>query len=368
MIYMNNAATSYPKPDCVAEAVRASISSPPGAANRGGIGDFDMFGLCRKKLTDLIGGKDENRMILTSNATHSLNLAIFGFPFNEGDKVVASLAEHNSVLRPLYELKRRGLVEVEYVPTDKYGRIDIELWEKSVSGARMAVFTHASNVTGAVNDAALLSSLARRAGAVTLLDASQSIGLYDIKAGDFDMVAFTGHKYLLGPMGSGGLYIGEAVSLNPTLFGGTGIHSDEVSMPKELPLRLEAGTGNEPAAAGLAAALDWQERNPLDRALLAENLDRIRSGLLEAGANVIIPPGSCTPVVSFTVDGFSCEDMGYYLGSVYDIVCRVGLVCAPLIHSGLEFNNNGTVRLSMSRFTSIAEIDETVSAVRESIW
>lgn len=365
MIYMNNAATSYPKPDCVAEAVSRSISSPPGAANRGGIGDFDMFDHCRKKLTELIHGNDKKRMILTMNATHALNLAIFGFPFKKGDKVVTSSAEHNSVLRPLYELKRRGLVEVQYVPADKHGRIDLIAWESAVKGARLAVFTHASNVTGAVNDAKLLSNMAKDAGAKTLLDASQSLGLFDVFADDHDMVAFTGHKYLLGPMGSGGLYVGENVELDPHLYGGTGIFSDEVSMPRALPLRLEAGTGNEPASAGLSAALEWLEDNPLDAAALAANLERIRSGLLSAGANVIIPDGLCTPIVSFTMGGLSCEDIGYYLGASYDIVCRTGLVCAPLIHSGLEFNYEGTVRLSMSRFTTVSEIDETVNAVRE---
>jgi selenocysteine lyase/cysteine desulfurase len=365
---MNNAATSWPKPPCVAEAVSGALAGRPGSAQRGGIEEFDVFGVVRRKMAKVLGVAVHDHIALGSNATWALNLGIFGYPFNEGDTVITSKAEHNSVLRPLYELERRGLVKVTYLDTDKAGRIPINAWEDAIRlhKPRLAVFTHASNVTGAVNDAEALSRAAKAAGADVLLDASQTCGWEDVEADgwDIDMVAFTGHKYLLGPQGTGGLYVRPGLTLHPHLVGGTGTSSDLDTMPDKMPIHLEAGTGNEPSFHGLLAALEWAERNPPDRTACGDALSALRQGLRDAGAELIVPDGACTPVVSFNIPGQPPEDVGYILAESYCLICRTGLHCAPKLF-GCIGREGGTVRLSLSRFTAMDEIDAVVSAVKD---
>lgn len=367
-IYMNNAATSFPKPPCVAEAARASLSELPGAANRGGIEDVSVFDLCRERLGALMNIELTERIVLLPNATAGLNLALFGFPFKRGDVVVTTLAEHNSVLRPLFELERRGVIKTVFITPDKSGRVGAGEVERAIekNNARLCVFTHASNVTGAVNDAKAICSAAKKHGATALLDASQTLGFIDIDAADIgaDMIAFTGHKYLLGPQGSGGLYVAENIELRPTLFGGTGVLSDLDTMPDAYPQHLEAGTGNETSFAGLAAALEWAAANPIDKNSVISRLDRLAEGIKGAGARLVEVKGERTPVLSFTLEGMSCADAGFLLEDSYDIICRTGLHCAPKIFAPIGCEG-GTVRLSMSRFTSDDEISEVIAAVSE---
>ncbi|MEG2525394.1 MAG: aminotransferase class V-fold PLP-dependent enzyme [Oscillospiraceae bacterium] len=368
-IYMNNAATSFPKPACVSDAVRDANLALPGTANRAGIEDCNVFDDCRKQLSSLLHTSVSDRIVLLPNATAGLNFALFGFGWRDGDVAVTSLAEHNSVLRPLYELERRGVIKTVFVRTDSGGRIDVDEWRRAIADnhPRMCVFTHASNVTGAVNDAELLCSAAKQYGATTLLDASQTLGIEPVRPNTFgaDMVAFTGHKYLLGPQGSGGLYVGEDVQLRPTLFGGTGIWSNLETMPDNYPQHLEAGTGNETSFAGLSAALRWNSENSALPGEISSRTSRLREGLRDCGADVIDPGGSCTPVVSFIINGWSCEDAGFVLGSRYDIICPTGMHIAPKIFECLQYSNKGTVRLSLSRFTTNEEIDVAIGAVRD---
>ena len=367
-IYMNNAATSWPKPPCVAEAVRRAIVERPGSAQRGGINDYDVFSDVRKKTAKLLGTTAYERIALGSSATWGLNLGIFGFPLKKGDVVLTSTSEHNSVLRPLYALEQRGLINVIYIDTDESGRIRPEAWEHALTIHKpvLTVFTHASNVTGAVNDAEKLAKAAKSAGAAVLMDCSQTCGWVDIRADEWnlDMVAFTGHKYMLGPQGTGGLFVRPGLELRPHLVGGTGVHSDLDTMPDEMPSHLEAGTGNEPSYHGLLAALAWAEENPVDKQVADGMLIALRQGLTDAGANVITPAGQCTPVVSFVIPGQSPSETGYILYESYDIICRTGLHCAPKIFACLG-RNEGTVRLSLSRFTTMDEINAVIEAVRD---
>lgn len=366
-IYLNNAATSWPKPECVAEAVAKALLARPGSAHRSGIEDFDVFDAVRKALAGRMGIEESGRIALGSNATWALNLAIQGFPLRRGDTVITTTAEHNSVLRPLYKLQKQSGISVIYVPTDTCGRVLPETWESAVEKYRpkLCVFTHASNVTGAVNDAPRLTAAAKAAGAAVLLDASQTLGFYDVRPEEWgvDMLAFTGHKYLLGPQGTGGLYVRPGLTLAPLLCGGTGIKSDLDEMPEEMPIRLEAGTGNEPSFYGLLSALRWAEENPADTDGVLALTYRLRAGLAESGAELIAPDGGRTPVVSFNVPGKSAEEVGYILSEGCGITCRSGLHCAPKIFARLGCR--GTVRMSLSRFTTAAEIDETITAVRE---
>lgn len=366
-IYMNNAATSWPKPACVSQAVSEALLLPPGSMHRGGIDSFDVFDAVRAHLAPLMGISDPSRIALGANATWGLNLAIFGFPFQPGDTVVTTKAEHNSVLRPLYALEQKGLIHVQYVDTDETGRVPLNEWENCLQKFRpqLAIFTHASNVTGAVNDAAAMIAAAKAVNARVLIDASQTLGWLTLQAEAWcaDMVAFTGHKYLLGPQGTGGLWVREGLTLQPHLLGGTGIQSDKDTMPDEMPLHLEAGTGNEPSFYGLLSALQWRENNPPDASSCTHKLKRLRQGLNKAGARVIVPSGECTPVVSFTLPGESAADAGFMLQESCGIICRTGLHCAPKIFSCLKVPE--TVRLSLSRFTTAEEIDQVISAVED---
>ena len=366
-IYMNNAATSWPKPACVSQAVSEALILPPGSMHRGGLDSFDVFDAVRSHLAPLLGISDPSQIALGANATWGLNLAIFGFPFEPGDTVVTTKAEHNSVLRPLYALEQKGLIHVHYVDTDETGRVPLAAWENCLQKLRprLAIFTHASNVTGAVNDAEAMIAAAKAVHARVLIDASQTLGWLTLQAETWgaDMVAFTGHKYLLGPQGTGGLWVRNDLTLQPHLLGGTGIQSDRDTMPKEMPLHLEAGTGNEPSFYGLLSALQWQENNPPDISACTQRLKQLRQGLTAVGARVITPSGECTPVVSFTLSGESVVDTGFMLQESCGIICRTGLHCAPKIFSCLRVPE--TVRLSLSRFTTMEEIRQVISAVED---
>lgn len=370
-IYLNNAATSWPKPECVASAMAEALKNLPGDAGRGGIRDFNIFEQVRKELTALMGIGCPERIALGSNSTWGLNQAVFGFPLEPGDTVLTTKAEHNAVLRPLYRLEKKG-IQVIYLDVDETGRMEPEMWKKALEKyrPRLCTLIHASNVTGAVNDAETLTAMAKAAGAVMLLDISQSLGWISVKLEKWgvDMAAFTGHKYLLGPQGTGGLYVRPGLNLRPYVLGGTGVKSDLREMPEEMPLHLEAGTGNEPSYHGLLAALRWAAENPLKKEKTEEILRYLEEGLEKLGCRVIRPKPPVTPVVSFTVPGWHPGDAGDILSGSYDIICRTGLHCSPMIMKNLGMEE-GTIRLSLSRFTEKADADrvlEAVAAMRES--
>ena len=369
-IYLNNAATSWPKPERVASAMAEALKNLPGDAGRGGIRDFNIFDQVRKELAALMGIGCSERIALGSNSTWGLNQAVFGFPLEPEDTVLTTKAEHNAVLRPLYRLEKQG-IQVIYLDVDETGRMEPEMWKKALEKyrPRLCALIHASNVTGAVNDAETLTAMAKAAGAAMLLDISQSLGWIPVKLEKWgvDMAAFTGHKYLLGPQGTGGLYVRQGLTLRPYVLGGTGVKSDLREMPEEMPLHLEAGTGNEPSYHGLLAALRWAAENPLKKEKTEEILRYLKEGLEKLGCRVIRPKPPVTPVVSFTVPGWHPGEAGDILSGSYDIICRTGLHCSPRIMENLE-TPEGTIRLSLSRFTEKADADrvlEAVAAMRE---
>ena len=368
MIYLNNGATSWPKPQCVSSAIKKSLDELPCSAHRSGFEEEEDDN-CKDLLARLLKINNPNNIVYGSNATFGLNLAIQGFEFNKGDKVLTTAAEHNSVLRPLYYLQKKRIIEYEIMEVNEEGRIDPNLWEAKIKEIkpRMVVFTHASNVTGAVNDAEKLSAIAKKYNCVVLLDASQSLGLIDVlpEKWSIDMVAFTGHKYLLGPQGTGGLYVSPKIKLNPILQGGTGIFSDEDSMPQEMPLRLEAGTPNDTSFKGLEAALRWSFENPLDKNNIDYLINKIKKELKKINVNVIDVSGETTPVISFTMEGYSVNEGGELLQMSFDIICRSGLHCAPLIHKCLKTSPSGTVRISLSRFTTEEEVDYFINSIKD---
>lgn len=368
MIYLNNGATSWPKPGCVADTIKNSLNELPCSAHRSGF-DEEENDNCRDLIAKLLKIDNSNDIVYGSNATLGLNLAIQGFQFNKGDKILTTAAEHNSVLRPLYYLKKNKNIEYEILDVNEEGRIDPNIWEEKIKEVkpRMVIFNHASNVTGAINDAKKLSNIAKKYNCVVLLDASQSLGLIDVfpQKWNIDMVAFTGHKYLLGPQGTGGLYVSSKIKLNPILQGGTGIYSDEDTMPEEMPLSLEAGTPNDVSFKGLEAALRWSFENPINKNKVDYLVNKIKKELKKMNVNVIDVSGETTPVISFTVDGYSVNEIGEILQMSFDIICRSGLHCAPLIHKCLKTSPNGTVRISLSRFTTEEEVDYFINALKD---
>ena len=369
MIYLNNAATSWPKPDCVSQAVAEAINGLPGNANRGGLKARDDVWECRSYLSDLMRIENPSRISLGANATYALNEAIGGFPFQKGDVVLTTLAEHNAVLRPLYRLEKQGLIQTVFVPVEEDGRVNTSTWWEYLDRyqPRLTVFSHASNVTGAVNDAQTLARLAKEKGAAVLLDAAQTLGLVPVYPAQWniDFVAFTGHKYLLGPQGTGGLYVSPEQTLEPVYVGGTGIFSDQEEMPAEMPLHLEAGTPNEHSFAGLAAALRWRKEHPLDLTMLQARTEETAERLQKAGASVVMVRGERTPVITFMVPGWEPSDVGDILLDSYDIICRTGLHCAPKILSCIGAPALGTIRISLSRFTTEEELDTLISAIED---
>jgi selenocysteine lyase/cysteine desulfurase len=367
MVYVNNAATAWPKAPGVDKAVAEKIAEIPLHPGRAGFAAPDPEAGCRNLLARLLRVEDARRIVLAANATHALNIALHGFPWRPQAVALTTAADHNAVLRPLHFLQKHGKIRVVHADVDAAGRVDRKKWALALEKHRpqLAVFSHASNVTGSINPVEEMCALAKSAGSAVLLDASQTLGLVDVlpRQWSADMVAFTGHKYLLGPPGTGGLYISPRIDLEPVWVGGTGILSELPDMPPDLPARFDAGTPNSPAFAGLAHALLWQEEHPPAASEMEGRVQRLAKGLLRSGARVVEWRGPHTPVLSCTLPGCSVEDAGEMLSLSFDIICRTGLHCAPLIHRHIGAGPQGTVRFSLSRFTADEEVDRIVSAV-----
>jgi cysteine desulfurase family protein len=377
-IYLNNAATAWPRAPGVTDAVAHVLSAIPDNPGRSeNISscnpryERDLSGECRKHLAAMLAVPDENRIVLCSNATHALNLALLGQSWKKGMRVITSVTEHNSVLRPLAHLKKKNGFDLNSVGLDRNGALDTGAFDAALEcNADLVVLNHASNVTGRIQDVRPLFARAHEHGAVTLLDASQTLGHIPVHPESLgaDLVAFTGHKALRGPPGTGGLYVSPAVELEQVFVGGTGVRSDLEFHPPEMPMRLEAGTPNLPAFAGLAAALRWheeagsifQEKEQAVARLLydgLEGIDGVQIMDLDRQAGRV-------PIVSFRVSGWTVSDCGYALANSFGIICRTGLHCAPLIHTAIGSAPDGTIRFSPSGCTSEEEIDAVLEAVK----
>jgi len=369
-VYLNNAATAWPRAPGVVEAVADALRTPPAHPGRSGGRTPDVAAECRRLLAGLLGVSTPERLVLTVHATSALNLAIGGLDLRPGELVVTTVTEHNSVLRPLNHLQRDRGIRVTTVGLGEDGGLDVRAFEQALAEQpALVVVNHASNVTGRVTEVGPLFARARAAGAVTLLDASQSLGYIPVHAPALhaDLVAFTGHKGLHGPPGTGGLYVTPGLELGQTFVGGTGVRSDLRLHPAEMPVRLEAGTPNLPALAGLAVALRW---GTTDGRRLNANLQRVASRLRNGlrsltGVTLFddVPEAPRTGVVSFAVEGWRVDDVGCALEESFGIACRTGLHCAPLIHRAIGSAPHGTVRLSVSGFNSDQDVDAALEAV-----
>jgi cysteine desulfurase family protein len=374
MIYLDNAATTFPKPREVLERMIDLYAGKGVSPGRGGYdcaqeADELVSGV-RKRLCQFFGGDDPDRVIFASNATDALNLVIQG-SIKPGGHVVSSQLEHNSVLRPLQHLREKGLIHYDLVPFDGQGFIDPNDVSRAIRPrTQLVVLTHASNVLGTIQSIEAVGAVCREKGVPLILDTAQSAGVIpiDISAWGVSALAFTGHKSLLGPTGIGGLVLRRSFDVQPTRFGGTGIDSQELIHTQTYPHRLEAGTLNILGIIGLMSALDYLAAQGMEailqkeRALarrLWEGLDAIKRVKLYGAAHWERRLG----VVLANVEGMIPADVGAILDGDFGIATRVGLHCAPLVHRSLGTGRAGGVRFSVGPFNTEKEIDQAIEAM-----
>ena len=369
VIYLDNAATSWPKPPEVIQAMTDFLHHAGGNPGRSGhrlsIEAGRVVYDARESIAELFKAPDPLRIIFTQNATQAINTTLRGL-LRPGDRVVTTGIEHNAVMRPLRALEREG-VRVIVAACASDGSLDPAEMERAVApGTRLVVANHASNVTGTLLPVAEIAAIAHRVGALLLVDAAQTAGALpiDVRALGIDLLAFTGHKGLYGPPGTGGLVVGERVDvaqMEPLVRGGTGSNSEFEEQPGELPDKLESGTPNGPGIAGLGAGIHFILKQGVEtiRAHEIELTRMLIEGLSEIpGVQTYGPsdPWRRTAVVSFTVVERRVSEVGLLLDEESGVLCRVGLHCAPVMHRTLGTFPGGTVRLAPGIFTTASDI------------
>ncbi len=379
MIYLDHAATSWPKPPEVLQAMTGFLERAGGNPGRSGhrlsIDAGRIVYETRELLAQLLGAPDPLRVVLTPNVTYALNIAMLGLLNPVTDRVVTTGIEHNSVMRPLRALEAQGL-ELVVVPCGPDGQLDMEAMQEALlPGARLVVASHASNVMGTLLPVGEIAELAHAVGALLLVDAAQTAGVIPIDAPALgvDLLAFTGHKGLLGPPGTGGLIIAPELDpsvIRPILSGGTGSRSEEERQPEMLPDRLEFGTGNGPGVAGLGAGVQHLLDYGVDavRAHECALTQRMLDGLGKIPSVTMYGPLDVerrTATVSLRIEGHSVSEVGWRLDEDFGVLSRVGLHCAPAAHRTLGTFPEGTVRLAAGLSNTEADIDVAIGAIRE---
>ena len=373
-VYLDNAATSHPKPEAVYQAIERTLRNIGGNPGRGGHkgaieADRIVFET-REKLAALFHIPDSKNIIFTANTTEALNLALKGF-LKPGDHVISSSMEHNSVLRPLKALERIGITRT-IVPCMPDGSLELEVLKRARrSNTRLIALVHASNVVGTLMPIREVGKWAQQEGIIFLTDAAQTAGSLPLNVEDcgIDLLAAPGHKGLLGPQGTGFLYLREGIDLQPLLDGGTGSRSHQEEQPSYLPDRYQSGTPNTPGIAGLGAAVEF---------LLQEGLEKIRKHeqrltelalkeLREIPELVVygpLNPSRQIAVISFRLKGRDPAEVGTLLDQVYEIRTRVGLHCAPFAHRTIGTFPEGTIRVGFGYFNTDAEIRYLIRALK----
>ena len=382
MIYLDNAATTLKKPDQVIDAVVNAMKTQ-GNASRGVHGAtlsasrtvYD----ARVKIAKFFNFDKASNVIFTCNSTEALNIAING-TINEGDKVVSTDTEHNSVLRPLYHLKKTKNVDLQFIPADVNGVLSIDDAKKIIDDkTKVVVINHISNLTGNVNDIKTISKITHDAKAILIVDGSQSAGIMPVDVNDLgiDIYCFTGHKGLFGPQGTGGLLVKEGIEVSAFKRGGSGVKTYEEEQPSDYPTRLEAGTLNSHGIAGLSAAIDFLNE------IGVENIQKKEKELTEYFYNEVTKidgikvygnfnsRGSCNEpvehaaIVSLNVKDYDSGEVSDALSNDYGIATRPGAHCAPRLHIALGTKQQGAVRFSFSYFTTKEELDAAINALKE---
>lgn len=379
-IYLDHAATSWPKPEAVYAAVDRYQRELGAPAGRGVYAEAlavqDLVEQARNGIAQLIGAGDARQVIFCSSGTDALNQAISGLlPGQHAGPahVITTVAEHNSVLRPLRALEDAGRIAVSRVGCDAAGFVDpteIErAWQRDT---QLVIVTHASNVTGAIQPIHDIGQVAHRRGGLLLVDAAQTLGEVPLNVADvgLDLLAAPGHKGLLGPLGTGVLYLRPGLELEPLRRGGTGSRSQSDRQPQELPDRFESGNLNVPGIVGLGAGVAYLHERSVER-VRADSIT-LTTRLLTALADIPgvrlfgPPPGEQrVGIVSLTAEGFDPQELALVLDTAYHVQARPGLHCAPLMHAALgTLEQGGTLRLSLGCFTTAAEIDTAAAAMR----
>ena len=378
-IYLDNAATSWPKPEAVYQAVDHYLRDNGAPAGRSAYSQATEverhIASARSALARVIGADEARQIVFTQNGTDSLNLAIHGL-LKPGDHAICTDADHNSVLRPLRDLETHGKVEVTRVGCDPVRGVDPDEIRRALkSNTRLVAMTHASNVTGAVQPASDVGEICRQHGVQFLVDAAQTLGHLPLLVDELhaDMLAAPGHKGLLGPLGTGVLYMRAEIvdELRSIRQGGTGTSSDDDRQPMTLPDKYESGNHNVPGLVGLAAALAWIENRRVSviREHEQQLAERLRSGLSQIagvrlfGANTA---GGSAAVVSIAVEGYDPQEVAAVLDTNFGIQVRAGLHCAPRMHRALDtIDRGGTVRFSIGAFNTPADIDAAIAAIAD---
>ena len=373
MIYLDNGATSFPKPKVVTDKIMECYLGYAGNPGRSGHKlamkmDLEIYET-REKICKLINGTEVLNVIFTFNATDSLNLAIKGV-LEEGDHVITTSMEHNSVLRPLNQLRKEGKIELSIVYADDKGYIDPQkIFEALTPNTKMIVTTHMSNVFGTIVDIKAIGDFCKENNILYLVDASQSIGVLDIDVQEMniDLLAFPGHKALFGPMGTGALYIKEGIIVKPLKEGGTGSYSHSIDQPDLYPDSLESGTPNGVGIIALGKGIDFINEVGLENIrnhemslknhfieLLKDNEDVILYGTLDDRQGA---------VVSLNVKDMDSSEISYILSDEFDIYTRPGFHCAPLAHKTMGTEELGAIRFSFGYYNTLEEIEKTVEAL-----
>lgn len=377
LIYLDNSATTFPKPETVYqfmdEFYRKHGVNPGRSGFDAAIETEEIVFNTRKMLTELFNGDDPNRLTFSYNASDSLNMLLQGIA-EKGDHVITTMLEHNSVLRPLFHLQQWGIIDITWVPFDENGYVHPDDIKKAIrKNTRMVVVNHSSNVIGTIQPIEEIGKICRKAGVYFIVDASQSAGIVpiDVKKMCIDGLAFTGHKCLMGPTGIGGSYVTDNLPVRGTRFGGTGVRSAQETHLTEFPYRLECGTLNIVGVAGLNAGVRWIHEHGIDNLRKNEYqlYDKLRNGMKNI-ENVMVYCGNNTenqnPVLSINVNGFESGDVGTMLDVDYNIATRTGLQCAPKVHVGLGTDKiHGTVRMSLGPFSTEAHVDAAIEAIKE---
>ncbi len=377
-LYLDNAATSWPKPPEVAQAMARFLeetgANPGRSGHRLSIEAARLVYETRVAVSEMFGAEDPLRVVFGLNITDGLNLALHGL-LKSGDHVITSSVEHNAVMRPLNDLAQKG-VQVTKVACNGDGSLDAILVEAAIqSNTRLIVLNHASNVCGTILPIKEVGQIARKHGVLFLLDCAQTAGVLpiDMEADGIDLLAFTGHKSLYGPMGTGGLVVGPRLkpsALLPIRQGGTGSRSEQEVQPDFFPDRYESGTPNALGLAGLLAALNWLKAEGIEA--IREREEVLCSELLAALVEIegvelygTRDASKQTATVAFNIRGMEASTVGLRLDEEFDILCRVGLHCAPSAHHSLGSFPDGSVRFGLGAFNNLEDVRFAVDAVRQ---
>lgn len=373
MIYLDNAATTWPKPEGVSEAVKDCIDRLGANPGRGGhrlsVQAGEVLAKTRRSLADLFGIRDPQNLFFYANATQAINQALKGL-LQPGDHVVISPWEHNAMARPLEALKKRG-IRVTVVPPSSQGTVEPRTVEEALTPAtRLIAMTHGSNVTGAVLPIEEIGAIAAKHGVPLLVDAAQTAGVLpiDVETMNIHLLAFPGHKGLFGPQGTGGLYVHPDIAMEPWIQGGTGSRSESLEHPSTRPDAFESGTPNTPGIAGLEAGVRFVIQTGLEVIHRREMAlcDRLRAGLEEMdGVQMYGPKDAALPVISFNVKGMDCLTVAGILDQHFEIAVRAGFHCAAMAHRSLGTHETGTIRVSPGYFNDEKDIDDFLTALRE---